>query len=68
MREGAVAISTKEMERLKILHRVMERQLTQVKAGELMGVTDRYVWRMIQKVRKVDQKEIKGGSSSDLCA
>ena len=58
-REDTVTISTREMERLKILHRVMERRLTQVKAGELIGVADRHVRRMIQKVREVNQKEVK---------
>lgn len=52
MKEDMVTMSTREMERLKILHRVMERRLPQVKAAELMGVTDRQVRRILQKVQE----------------
>ena len=52
MEEDRMTMSTLEMERLKIVHKVMEKRLTQVKAGELMGVTDRQVRRMLQRVRE----------------
>jgi predicted DNA-binding protein (UPF0251 family) len=58
MEEDRITMSTREMERLKIVHKVMEKRLTQVKAGELMGVTDRQVRRMLQRVREKGERGI----------
>jgi len=62
MEEDRITMSTREMERLKIIHKVMEKRLTQVKAGELMGVTDRQVRRMLQRVREKGERGIVHGS------
>jgi DNA-binding protein Fis len=43
MKEDMVTMSIREIERLRIVHKVMERRSTQVKAAEMMGVTDRQV-------------------------
>lgn len=62
MEEDRITMSRREMERLKIVHKVMEKRLTQVKAGELMGVTDRQVRRMLQRVREKGERGIVHGS------
>lgn len=62
MEEDRITMSTREMERLKIVHKVMEKRLTQVKAAELMGVTDRQVRRMLQRVRERGERGIVHGN------
>ncbi len=41
-----VTMSTREIDRLDIVRRVVERRLTQEKAGELIGLTGRQVCRL----------------------
>jgi transcription initiation factor IIE alpha subunit len=52
MRKDMIITSTREMERLRILQKVMERRLTQVRAVEMRGVTDQRVRRILGKVRE----------------
>jgi transposase len=40
------------MERLRIVHRVFEHELTQRKAAELMEVTDRHLRRLVRRIRE----------------
>ena len=49
--EDRVIMSMKELRRLPIIRHAMEKKLTQVKAGTLMGLTARHVRRLIQRVR-----------------
>jgi len=46
MGPGLVTMSTREFDRLEILRRVVERSLTQTKAAELMGLSERQVRRL----------------------
>lgn len=62
MEEEFITLSQREIKRLKILHRVMEREMTQVKASELLGVTDRQIRNIIGKIRQVGDKGIVHGS------
>ena len=39
-------MSARELDRLEVIRRVAESQLTQVKAGELLGLTSRQVRRL----------------------
>ncbi len=41
-----VAMSTKELERLEVVRRVVEGRLTQAKAGEFIGLSERQVRRL----------------------
>ena len=41
-----ITMSAKELDRLEVIRRVAEAQLTQVKAGELLGLTSRQVRRL----------------------
>lgn len=52
MRRDIIAMSTQEIKRLKIIQKVIERQLMQVKAGELLGISERQVRRLLKRVRE----------------
>jgi hypothetical protein len=62
MREDIIVMSTKEIERLKIIYKVMDKQLTQVKAGEFLGISDRQVRRLVGKIRDEGAKGIIHGN------
>ena len=46
MAQELVSMSTKELDRVDLVRRVIERRLTQVKAAELMGLSARQVRRL----------------------
>mgnify|MGYP001605338418 CR=1 FL=1 len=52
VREDKVLMSVKELRRLHVIHQVIEKQVTQEKAGELLELTDRQVRRMVKRVRR----------------
>lgn len=51
VREDRVMMSGKELRRVHVIGQVIAKQVTQVKAGVLLGLTDRQVRRLIQRVR-----------------
>ena len=50
MRKDIIAMSKKELRRLPIIHRVMEKRLTQVKAAEMLDLCGRQIRRIIRKI------------------
>ena len=52
VREDTVMMSVKELRQLHVIRHAMEKQITQVEAGALMGLTARQVRRLIQRVRR----------------
>lgn len=56
MREDIITMSREEVKRLKITHKVLERQLTQAKAGEVLGISERQVRRLVRRVREQGAK------------
>lgn len=58
MSEEYITLSWKEVRRLKILHRVIEGGVTRVKASEILGITDRQVRNIIQRVKAEGDKGI----------
>ncbi len=58
MSKEYITLSQKEVRRLKILHRVMEGEVTQVKASEILGITDRQVRNIIQRLKAEGDKGI----------
>ena len=48
--EDRVIMSVKELRRVHVLRHAMEKKLTQVKAGSLLGLTARHVRRLLQRV------------------
>lgn len=57
-REDIIVLSKKEMSRVKIIHAVLERQLTQVEAGKFLELSDRQVRRITVRVNKEGDKGI----------
>lgn len=51
MRKDIVTMSKRELRRLSIVHKVLEKRLTQVKAAELLELCDRQVRRIIGKIK-----------------
>lgn len=49
--EDRVTMSGKELRRVHVIRQVMDKQLTQGKAGALLGLTTRQVRRLIKRVR-----------------
>jgi len=58
VREDKVIMSVKELRRLPVIYQVMEKKMTQVKAGGLLGLTDRQIRRISQRVREWGEKGI----------
>ena len=50
-REDMITMSRREVKRLHMLHQTLERKVTQREAAALMGLSDRQVRRLIQRLR-----------------
>jgi len=50
--EDGVIMSVKELRRVHVIRQAMEKKLTQIKAGTLLGLTARHVRRLLQRVRQ----------------
>jgi len=50
VREDRVIMSVKELRRVHVIRQTMEKKLTQVKAGTLLGLTPRHIRRLIERV------------------
>lgn len=57
VREDRVTMSAKELRRVHVIRQVVDKQLTQVHAGALLGLTSRQVRRL---VRRVEQEGAQG--------
>jgi len=62
MRKDLITLSKREIERLRIIHLVMDKQMRQVKASELLGITDRQVRNIIGKIRDKGDEAIAHGN------
>ena len=51
MRKDIIAMSKKELRRLPVIHRVIEKRLTQIKAAEMLDLCDRQIRRIIGKIK-----------------
>jgi Mn-dependent DtxR family transcriptional regulator len=64
METERIALSQRERDRLKVLHDVQQKQLTQVAAAERLKVTDRHVRRMLLRLREQgDAALVRGGTA-----
>src|ERR1700678_3508405 len=52
METERITLSQRERDRLKVLHEVQQKQLTQVAAGERLKVSDRHVRRILLRLRE----------------
>ena len=50
MRKDIIAMSKMELRRIPIIHRVMEKRLTQIKAAEMLDLSDRQIRRIIDRI------------------
>jgi hypothetical protein len=53
-----ITMSMREVNRLKIIHKVLLRDLTQVKAAEILGMTDRHLRRVVKRVKEEGERGI----------
>ena len=52
VREDTVTMSGKELRRVPVIHQVMDKQLPQVKAALVLGLTTRHVRRLMTRVQR----------------
>ena len=50
MRKDNITMSRKELRRLPIIHKTMDKRLSQVKAAEMLDISDRQIRRIIRKI------------------
>lgn len=62
MREEYITLTKKEIRRLKILHKVIDGEVTQVKASEILGISDRQIRNVIAKIKEKGDKAIVHGN------
>ncbi len=60
MAKELVTMSTKEIDRADVMRRVLEKRLTQVKAGKLLGLSK----RQVRRLRKVYERDGVAGLAS----
>jgi DNA-binding Lrp family transcriptional regulator len=53
-----VAMSQEELKRLSVIHKAIDGRLTQVEAGDILGLSDRQVRRIIARIEKDGDKGI----------
>src|SRR5438876_6707749 len=56
-----LVLSTKDRDRLKVLHEVRQGHLTQREAGEQLGFTDRWVRQLLGRVKKEGDRGVVHG-------
>ncbi len=62
MQKDLITLSTREIERLQIMHKVMDKDITQLKASEILGISDRQIRTIIQKIKEKGAKGIRHGN------
>ena len=50
--EDIVRLHVQELRRWRVIHHIMEKRLTQCEAATLLGLTDRQIRRLVQRVRR----------------
>ncbi len=68
MAEDIILMSVKEIERLRIIHKVFDKQITQVKASEILGLSERQVGRIIKRIREGGDRNIVHRSRGQMAA
>lgn len=52
MAKDIIAMSLREIDRFRIVQGIIQMDLTQVKAAEVLGITDRHIRRLVRRVRE----------------
>ena len=62
MEEELITLSTRELERLRIISKVMDRSMTQKEASVILGICDRQIRNLIVKIKDEGDKGIAHGN------
>jgi len=62
MREDIIAMSKRELKQLSVIHKVMDKRLTQIKAAELLDLSDRQIRRIIRRIEVDGDRAIVHGN------
>jgi len=62
MRKGFITLSTKELERLRIIGKVMDSGMTQMEASMILGLSDRQIRNIIAKIKEKGERGIVHGN------
>jgi predicted DNA-binding protein (UPF0251 family) len=62
METERIALSQRERDRLRVLHAVQQKQLTQLAAAERVQVSDRQVRRMLLRLRRRGDRSLVRGT------
>lgn len=62
MEKELITLSTRELERIRIISRVMNKSMTQMEASEVLGISDRQIRNLIVKIREKGDKGIVHGN------
>ena len=52
MEEETITLEKRDAERLRVLHQVMDRLITQVEAGQILSITDRQVRTLLARAKR----------------
>src|SRR6266487_4103384 len=70
-KQEMLVLSTKDRDRLKILHEVKRKHLTQRAAAQQLGVSDRWVKKLLRRVKKEGDRgvvhRLRGGCRTGAC-
>src|SRR6266478_6368358 len=61
IQEELIPMSQKERDRLKVLHEAKQRQITQKEAAEQIGVTERWVRKLMGRMRRAGDRAVVHG-------
>ena len=62
MSKGLIALSIRELERLRIISKVMDKNMTQKPASVILRISDRQILNLIVKIREKGNKGIARGN------
>ena len=62
MQKDFITLNTREIERLRIINKMIDKDMTQVKASEILGISDRQIRNIIQKIKEKGAKGIRHGN------
>ena len=68
MAKETITMSKKEIDRLRILHRIIDNQMSQVYGAKLLGISDRQVRNLLNKICQRGDKEIAHGNRGHRAA
>ena len=58
MRKDIIKMSQNELKRLHLIHKILNKDIKQTEASEILNITDRQIRRIVKKVRDDGDKAI----------